>query len=118
MGISLGVLASGGVMFAQRATKSQMASRTSLRRFDTAWLLIVAFLVFFMQAGFGLVEAGFVRVKNTSNILMKTAMDASLGIIVYWAIGFGSLSWAARRAWVSPSTSTMRRHWGQQKSAT
>ncbi len=56
---------------------------------DTVWLLLAAFLVFFMQAGFGLLEAGFARVKNTSNIPMRNALDASLGVLVYWAIGFG-----------------------------
>jgi ammonium transporter, Amt family len=56
---------------------------------DVAWLIIAGILVLFMQAGFGLVEAGFIRSKNVTNILMKNVLDASLGAISYWAIGFG-----------------------------
>ncbi|MQC27567.1 MAG: ammonium transporter [Chloroflexi bacterium] len=56
---------------------------------DTAWLLIAAVLVLFMQAGFALVESGFIRSKNVVNILMKNVLDVSLGSIAYWAVGFG-----------------------------
>ncbi len=56
---------------------------------DTVWILVAAFLVFFMQAGFAMVEAGFTRAKNASNIMMKNIMDFSVGSIGYWAIGFG-----------------------------
>ena len=55
---------------------------------DTLWVLIAAFLVFFMQAGFAMVEAGFTRAKNAVNILMKNLIDFSMGSIAYWAIGF------------------------------
>lgn len=53
------------------------------------WTCIAAFLVFFMQAGFAMVEMGFTRSKNSVNIIMKNVMDFSLGSIVYLAIGFG-----------------------------
>ncbi len=56
---------------------------------DTVWTFIAAVLVFFMQAGFAMVEAGFTRAKNASNIMMKNLMDFSMGSIAYWAIGFG-----------------------------
>ena len=56
---------------------------------DYVWTLIAAFLVFFMQAGFAMVEAGLTRCKNTVNILMKNLMDFSVGSIAFWAIGFG-----------------------------
>ena len=52
---------------------------------DTVWVLLAAFLVFFMQAGFGMVEAGFIRAKNTCNILTKNFLDfcmASLGFLM------------------------------------
>ncbi|KKB47495.1 ammonium transporter [Parabacteroides gordonii] len=56
---------------------------------DTVWMLLAAMLVFFMQPGFALVEAGFTRTKNTANILMKNLLDFSLGSLLFWAIGFG-----------------------------
>ncbi|MBP7284012.1 MAG: ammonium transporter [Leptospiraceae bacterium] len=52
------------------------------------WVCIAAFLVFFMQAGFALVEAGFTRAKNTVNILMKNLSDFTIGSICYWLFGF------------------------------
>lgn len=55
---------------------------------DTLWVLVAAFLVFFMQAGFAMVESGFTRAKNAVNILMKNLLDFSMGSIAYWAIGF------------------------------
>jgi Amt family ammonium transporter len=59
------------------------------RSIDTLWVLITAALVFFMQAGFALVEAGFTRSKNMVNILFKNLMDFSVGSLVFWIIGFG-----------------------------
>ncbi len=56
---------------------------------DQAWLMIAAFLVFFMQLGFAMVEAGFVRSKNTTNILMKNVLDACVGGIAFYCVGFG-----------------------------
>lgn len=56
---------------------------------DTLWLLIAAVLVFFMQAGFAMVEAGFTRAKNASNIIMKNLMDFAVGSILFFVAGFG-----------------------------
>lgn len=56
---------------------------------NTVWMLLAAMLVFFMQPGFALVEAGFTRVKSTANILMKNLVDFSFGSLLYWFIGFG-----------------------------
>lgn len=56
---------------------------------DVIWVLVAAILVFFMQAGFALCEAGLTRAKNTGNILMKNMMDFCIGTPCYWLIGFG-----------------------------
>ncbi|MFA8018119.1 ammonium transporter [Bremerella cremea] len=56
---------------------------------DTLWTCLAAFLVFFMQAGFALVEAGFTRAKNACNIIMKNLMDFSIGSLSFWLVGFG-----------------------------
>ena len=55
------------------------------------WFLIGAALVFWMQAGFAMVEAGFTRAKNTGNILMKNLMDFCIGTVVFILIGFSLL---------------------------
>jgi len=55
---------------------------------DLLWIMIAGFLVFFMQAGFSLVETGFTRAKNVANIMMKNMMDFAIGTIVFWAVGF------------------------------
>lgn len=56
---------------------------------NTVWMLLAAMLVFFMQPGFALVEAGFTRTKNTANILMKNLVDFSFGSLLFWLVGFG-----------------------------
>jgi Amt family ammonium transporter len=56
---------------------------------NVLWTLIAAALVFFMQAGFTLVESGMTRAKNSGNIIMKNMMDFACGVPVYWIIGFG-----------------------------
>ena len=55
---------------------------------DTAWVLVAAFLVFFMQAGFGMVEAGFIRAKNACNILMKNFLDFAIACIFFFLVGY------------------------------
>jgi Amt family ammonium transporter len=56
---------------------------------DTVWLLIAAFLVFFMQAGFGFLEAGFVRSKNVVNIMAENLMDTTATTVGFIIAGFG-----------------------------
>ena len=56
---------------------------------NVVWTCVAAFLVFFMQAGFAMVETGFTRAKNAVNIIMKNMMDFSVGSIAFFVIGFG-----------------------------
>lgn len=56
---------------------------------DVGWTLVAAALVFFMQAGFAMVETGFTRAKNAGNIIMKNLMDFAIGTPLYWLLGFG-----------------------------
>ena len=56
---------------------------------DTVWMLLAAMLVFFMQPGFALCEAGFTRSKNTANILFKNFVDFMVGSVLFWFVGFG-----------------------------
>jgi len=80
-------LAAGGVVFAQ-ADGQEPQSRALGRAIDTVWVLLAAFLVFFMQAGFGMVEAGFIRAKNTCNILMKNWLDYCVASIMFFLVGY------------------------------
>jgi ammonium transporter, Amt family len=69
--------------------KTELSSLQSLRKeTDLLWMCLSAFLVFFMQAGFALVEAGFTREKNTVNILMKNITDFAVASIIFWLLGF------------------------------
>ncbi len=67
------------------------------------WILVSAFLVFFMQAGFAMVETGFTRAKNAVNIVMKNLMDFSIGSLVYWAVGFGVMFGVTTTGWFGTS---------------
>lgn len=71
---------------------------------NTIWVLLGAALVFFMQAGFSMCEAGFTRAKNTGNILMKNLMDFCIGTPCFWLVGFGIMfgSGSALFGWIDP----------------
>ena len=56
---------------------------------NTIWVLLGAALVFFMQAGFAMVETGFTRAKNAGNIIMKNLMDFAIGTPLFWLTVFG-----------------------------
>jgi Amt family ammonium transporter len=70
---------------------------------DYLWTLVAAALVFFMQPGFAMVEAGFTRAKNAVNIMMKNLLDFSMGTIFFWAIGFGLMFGATKTGWFGTS---------------
>ena len=71
---------------------------------NTIWVLIGAALVFFMQAGFSMCEAGFTRAKPTGNILMKNLMDFCIGTPCFWLVGFGIMfgTGTALFGWIDP----------------
>jgi ammonium transporter, Amt family len=74
-------------VFAQET--APVAAETITTQIDIIWLLVASVLVFFMQAGFALVESGFTRSKNAANILMKNLMDFCVGTVLFFAIGYG-----------------------------
>ncbi|MFN2339941.1 MAG: ammonium transporter [Halanaerobium sp.] len=76
------------ILFSGFALAQEDQAAANAIAIDTMWTLIAAFLVFFMQAGFAMVEAGFTRAKNAGNIIMKNLMDFASGSLVYWAVGF------------------------------
>jgi len=69
------------------------------KNLDFVWTMVAAFLVFFMQAGFAMVESGFTRAKNAVNIMMKNLMDFSVGSIAFLALGFGLMFGTSPTGW-------------------
>jgi hypothetical protein len=82
--------------FAQDATTGGEAP--AFNALDRFWIIFAAVLVFFMQAGFGLVEAGQVRAKNADNILLKNRMDYSPAALPFLAVDVASDLRVSRRA--------------------
>ncbi len=76
----------------------------TLSSVNTIWVLLGAALVFFMQAGFSMCEAGFTRAKNTGNILMKNLMDFCIGTPCFWLFGYGIMfgTGTALFGWIDP----------------
>jgi len=70
-------------------TISTAAAVDANEDFTILWILLSGILVFFMQAGFTLLESGMTRAKNAANIAMKNFMDISVGTISFWALGYG-----------------------------
>jgi len=66
-----------------------MVNATVANGINAVWVLVVTFLIFFMQPGFALLEAGQVRAKNVGNVLMKNMTDWALGVLVYFLVGAG-----------------------------
>ena len=96
--MGFGVLLSAGSLMAQEPTAAEVQNHANY-----LWTLIAAFMVFFMQAGFAMVEAGFTRAKNVVNILMKNLMDMSAGALSFWALGFGLMFGASSTGWIGTS---------------
>ena len=102
---------------AEEATLGEVVSRFELA-FDMLWLVLAAVLVFFMQAGFAMVESGLSRAKNAGNIMMKNLMDFSVGAVAFWAIGWGLMYGASVAGFIGSdqffirgADSTLYRDW-------
>ena len=83
---------------------------------DTLWVLVAGFLVFFMNAGFALVESGLCRAKNTVNILAKNFMAFSLAVIGFWSVGYALMfgqggAFNGSRYVSIPTSSDLLRSW-------
>ncbi len=89
--VSAGLLVGAPVALAQtEAPPTAQAGQDALQNnLNVVWTCVAAFLVFFMQAGFAMVETGFTRAKNAVNILMKNLMDFSVGSLAFFLVGFG-----------------------------
>ncbi|MCX7843057.1 MAG: ammonium transporter [Clostridia bacterium] len=70
---------------------------------NTVWTLLAAFLVFFMQAGFAMVETGLTRAKNAGNIIMKNLMDFAIGSVAFFAVGFAFMFGADQGGFIGMS---------------
>ena len=107
LGLALGALAMATPVVAAEPEAAAPAEAAALEQLavdtDTLWTCIAAFLVFFMQAGFAMVEAGFTRAKNACNILMKNLMDFSIGSLTFWLVGFGLMFGATSTGWFGTS---------------
>jgi len=73
---------------ASPAEAAETEAKSAISAIDTLWVLMAAFFVFFMQAGFGMVEAGFIRSKNTCNILTKNFVDYCSASIMFFLVGY------------------------------
>ncbi len=101
--IAVLVLAMPLMVFAEEAALTVAGNAEAIAgvqtNVDFIWTLLAAFMVFFMQAGFAMVEAGFTRAKNAVNIIMKNLMDMSIGAVAYWAVGFALMFGVSKTGW-------------------
>ena len=96
-----------GVMCAASAAEENAAAPATMEAVETVqfnlnvvWTLIAGILVFVMQTGFALVEAGLTRAKNTSNIMMKNVMDFVIGSVCFWIIGSAFMFGATKAGFI------------------
>ena len=97
--VSTFALASTSPVFAQ----GQDPVDELTRGLNTLWVLVTGFLVFWMQAGFALVEAGLTRSKNTTNILFKNLIDFVFATLAFWAIGYAFMYGSSAAGWIGTS---------------
>lgn len=89
------------------ASPASMAAEASVADMQLAlnsvWVVLTGILVFFMQAGFALVESGMSRAKNAVNVIMKNYLDACVGGIIFWALGYGLMFGLNNSGWIGSS---------------
>jgi Amt family ammonium transporter len=97
------LLAGFSLAFAEDPAPTPLSNKEAIDLVQThanyVWTLIAAALVFFMQAGFAMVETGFTRAKNAINIMMKNLMDFCVGSLAFWAVGFGLMFGTTTTGW-------------------
>ena len=98
------VRAAACLAFAAAAGAAQAADATPLDALkagtDMVWLIAAGALVFFMQAGFALLESGMSRAKNAVNVIMKNYCDMCFGAVAFWAVGYGLMFGANPSGWL------------------
>ena len=77
----------------------EMVSEALQTNMNFLWVAICAALVFFMQAGFAMLESGMVRSKNAINVIMKNYTDMCFGALIFWAVGYGIMFGTTTDAW-------------------
>lgn len=85
---------------AQESPDAMAVAEATQVNLNYVWTIIAAALVFFMQAGFALLETGFTRAKNAVNIIMKNVMDASAGGLVFFCVGFALMFGTSWGGWI------------------
>lgn len=87
-------------MISDSAFAQDITADTVQNNLNYLWTILAACLVFFMQAGFTLVETGFTRAKNAVNIIMKNVMDVSAGGLAFFLVGFGLMFGSSAGGWI------------------
>src|SRR5690606_6760066 len=79
------------------AEEPALATQASV---DAVWIICAGALVFFMQAGFALLESGLCRAKNSVNVIMKNYTDLCVGTLAFWAVGFALMFGSNATGWI------------------
>jgi Amt family ammonium transporter len=105
--VTFWLLMAGGLAWGADGPATVESNKAAIELVQThanyLWVLIAAALVFFMQAGFAMVEAGFTRAKNAVNIMMKNLLDFSVGSVAFWAVGFAVMFGVNPTGWFGTS---------------
>ena len=91
------------LLFLARMGVAPLSQAGSDEAINTAWVVTASALVFFMQAGFALLESGMSRAKNAVNVMMKNFMDGAVGSLVFWLVGFGLMFGSNLTGWIGQS---------------